>query len=387
MNEQGEDVNKTNRISRRTFFKIVGLTAAGTAAAMCGPKIYEKLTDPQLNEVENSYIKFGNPERISFENYGMKWMPDGQLPFVTFPDGEKVAFISANARSYPVLINKNITPKHIDKNGRAIPCIGPDPNEDYRNGYTSITSVFQLNNNNPDHLTAITHNEEWVKRHVSDNYTGSIGLAQSYDRGSTWTDIRQAIKASDAMKPGFKVTGVGQPSAILVDENGHKYIQVYYLYLPLNGRYLIHASRAPVAGNTVGEFEHFTSDGFKKDVEIFPDNVKPIILPPEEQKDSYTALPSISRHAGDYVGIFETQNGFCMTKSKNGISWNKPEIILKFPQGQYPHKMGDRWYSNPTFWSLNFDTSQEIGNSGLLLYSTGIWDKPHQLEMRSFRLK
>ncbi|MDO8657926.1 MAG: twin-arginine translocation signal domain-containing protein [Candidatus Levybacteria bacterium] len=385
-----------NRLSRRSFLKVLAVTGTAVLATGCVPKkdsAYHMQTPLKDNEdVENNYLILHDEEDVPLSQFEVQWVPDGHIPFVTFSQDKVTYFISGNAATFAFLKDKNgnLISRDRDKNGHTIPCYGKDPSEVYRNGYGTITSILQLDEVNPDHIFGITHNEQWKASNIYENYTGSIGLVESKDQGKTWESHGQIIKATDALLPGEKVTGVGQPCAIIKEENGEKYVYVYYLYLPSKegAPYLIHLSRAQITNAKIGEFEHYTKDGFKKGINITPDTIMPVIQPPKNM-ESYTALPSISYNAGRkrFEAVFETQFGFCASTSTDGIHWLEPELIFKFPNGQYPHFNGQKWYSNPTFWSPDENSDQKTNNNGYLIYSKGIWPNPHSMKRRRFELK
>ena len=391
-------------LSRREFL-IVG--ALSGAALLASGGIYYATSRPEskplpvtpppkptplVNIFENSLISLGAEESIPLSNWGIKYTPDGHIPYVTLPDSQREYYFSGNASSYA--FKRGSSPnlyesiKH-DANSQALPAIKADKSRPYRNGYTSICSVFP-DIKQPDHLFALTHCEEWLKD-STEKSTFSIGLVESFG-GGDWLEKRgPVLQAKDALRPGEKFTGVGQPCAVVRKEGGDSFVYVYYLYLPAASEIpnQICLSRALLKEGDIGEFEHFTKDGFRK-TEITADTVNGVITPPRSiPGSSYAALPSISfnKYLNRYLGIFETQQGFCTTSSEDGLSWKEGELFLKFDAPQEPHFKGQVWTSNPTLWSEDEATDQITGKSGYLVYSKGTWDEPHKMYRRSFQLK
>ncbi len=392
-----EDTPKRLQITRRTAIKWGAIGLGAVALGRGALLVNERSTRGGFETPENDLMMLGKEEPIQLSKYGINWTPDGHIPYITFPDGRREYYVSGNAASFAMLEDKGslFIPRERNQQGQAIPVVGPDRGGEYRNGYTAITSILQLNKENPNHLFGITHNEQWANRDGSldyRNFTSTIGILESVDGGKNWLDKGVALKAADALQPGKNVTGVGQPCAIIKEEGDKRFVYVYYIYWPSHeGReYQIHLSRTEVKGDNVGAFEHYTKNGFQKGVEVSPTTVSPVIpIPADIAESGYAALPSVSynTYLGKYLAVFETHVGFCVTTSNDGLTWDEAKLILKFPQGQYPHKRGQLWASNPSLWSLNKPTDQITDRTGVLVYSRGIWDNPHSMVRVPFELK
>lgn len=328
-------------------------------------------------------------------------MPDERVPYVTLPNDERVYFLPGRASSYTIRGSKDKDLPQLlkDPNVQAEKVIGPDMLKPYKNGYCTINNVFQLDTDNPDHLFAITENEQHEQLPNGElnwqRFTASIGWAKSQDGGKTWEDGGQIIKGHESLPPekipsGLAVTGAGQPSSIIKDG----YLYIYHIDWPAQIKvkhpYQIFLARSKVEKTGLtGAMEFWTKDGFKQ--EALPEEQVAVIKPPSSiDQGSQAALPSISfnKKLNQFLAVYETQFGFCITKSTDGTNWSDGEEILRFTQPQYPHRKGDIWYSNPTLISLSENTDTETNDTGYFLCSKGAWGAlPHQPVIRSFNLK
>jgi hypothetical protein len=384
-------------ISRRDILK--GTAVAGVLAFLSAVGCENISNDPEV--IENSLIKLGreskgDPFRVDLEKNRILYTPDGHIPFVKVK-GETRAFISGNAASYLVKTKRGDT-SNFEVFGADIglpfPVVGPDKNVPYRNGYAALTSVLQLDPNNPNELVGISHCEKWKNtggQLTGENFTASIGFQRSSDGGINWTsDPNPFLHASDQLEPGQKVSGVGQPCAVIKEEGGKKYFYMYYVHWqPRGGADQIYLSRSEINGVTLGKLEHFTKDGFKN-TQVAPGMIEPVVTPNFLEGANYAALPSVSfnEHLKKYLMVFETQVGFCATTSSDGISWKQPELVFKFQKPQNPHTDGQVWYSYPTLLSGFLDNDRQTAKTGTFIYSKGKWGEgPHTMVTRPFELK
>lgn len=396
---------------RRRFLKYALFGTAGLAAnallTSCGIKKSPVIDKPgetlsrELLAVDNSIIQFESGTEISLQEKGLWDVPDERIPYVTFPDGERVYFLPGRASSYAIRgsQNKDLTKLLKDPKTEVEKVIGPDLLKPYKNGYCTINNVFRLDTDNPYHLFAVTANEQHEQLSSGQlnwqRFTASIGWAQSQDGGKTWEDQGSIIKGQESLPPekipsGLAVAGAGQPSSIMKDG----YLYIYHIDWPAQIKvkhpYQIFLARSKVEKfGLVGAMEFWTRDGFKQ--EVFPEEQIAVIKPPlSVNQESQAALPSVSfnKAMNKFLAVYETQYGFCLTKSEDGIRWDDGEMILRFPQPQYPHHRGDIWYSNPTLISPSESTDTETNDKGYLIYSKGVWEtQPHQPVIRPFNLK
>jgi len=343
--------------------------------------------------VKKTDITLGTETDLSLLSKNIKWTPDGHISYVTFPNGNRRFFLSGNQRTYSI---DSPTPLSLEealsKNPQVKENFGPSENIPYRNKYSTISSVVQTEPKNLYHLFAFTQNEEQLKKpdgtYDSANFTSSIGLLESFDGGTTWKDFGPVIRGDDYLTPGSKITGAGEPSAIIKDG----YIYVYFVDWAAQIKaqhadqiYLARTKIFPDGG--LGAFEYYNASEFSADTI----NMQPVIKLPDTGNTGYTSLPSISynEYLNQYLAVFETNIGFYQAFSIDGINWTQEKLILSFTKPQSTRETGDVWVSYPTLLSdqtEKFDGSTE--NKGNLYFATGIWpNTAHQLTVKTFEFK
>ena len=184
---------------------------------------------------------------------------------------------------------------------------------------------------------------------------------------------------------GNKVSGAGQPSAIIKEVDGVNYIYAYYTDWGI-GPDSIHLARAPLGQidnpnawqkHNNGEFSSTGSKGLST----------PVIIP--QPDEVYVAIPSVSfnNHIGKFIATFEGSSGFWLSTSVDGISWQGHQKIVEFPQAHDKVVSGSSRFSYPTLLSLNTNNQFVTGNTGELIYSRGVYDKsPNQMKVREFNI-
>jgi hypothetical protein len=343
--------------------------------------------------VKRTDITLGAEKNLSLLAKNIKWTPDGHITYVTFPNGNRRFFLSGNQRTYSIDSSTPLSLEEVlSKNSTVKENFGPDENISYRNKYSTISSVVQTEPKNLYHLFAFTQNEEQLKKPNGSydfaNFTSSIGLLESFDGGTTWKDFGPVIRGDDYLTPGIKITGAGEPSAIIKDG----YIYVYFVDWAAQIKtkhpdqiYLARTKIFPDGG--LGAFEYYNADGFSTDTT----NMQSVIKLPDAENTGYAALPSISynKYLNQYLAVFETNIGFYQVFSIDGINWTQEKLILSFTKPQSTRASGDVWVSYPTLLSdqtEKFDGSTE--NKGNLYFASGIWpNTAHQLTLRSFEFK
>lgn len=332
------------------------------------------------------YSKFivdkSEAKTLSLKDSGIQWTPDGHISYVTFPSGARRYFISGNQRAYAIESKANMTFEDTIKSNPVIkPVFGPDTNVSYRNNYATITQVLQIDTNNPEHLFALAQYEQQAVNPDGTfnygNFTASIGLLESLDGGLNWKDFGPVIKGDDYLAPGTKISGAGEPSAIIKDG----YVYIYYVDWAAQIKTFhpdqIYLARTKILGDGLGAFEFYTVNGFST-VEA---NLQPVVTIPTGN-GGYVSLPSVSfnKYIGKYLMIYETNLGFMSEVSTDGMTWKNAKTIFSFPQAQSERKTGDVWYSYPTFLSESSENSdQTTQKTGSLYFSSGIWpNTPHQ---------
>lgn len=358
---------------------IIALTSSIVVVPVAG-KVYSKFIVDK-NETKN----------LSLLSYGIQWAPDGHISYATFPNGTRRYFISGNQRAYVIESKDGMSFEDTIKSNPVInPVFGPDANVSYRNNYATIGQVLQTDTNNPYHLFALAQYEQQAVNPDGtfnySNFTASIGLLESLDGGLTWKDFGPVIKGDDYLSPGTKITGAGEPTAIIRDG----YVYVYYVDWSAQTKAFhddqIYLARTKILGDGLGAFEFYTINGFLQ-VEA---NLKPIITTPFGNA-KYASLPSVSynKFLSQYIIIYETNLGFVSELSTDGINWKNAKTIFSFPQAQSERKTGDVWYSYPTLLSEATENSdQTTQKTGNLYFSTGVWpNTAHQPAKKAFELQ
>lgn len=323
----------------------------------------------------------------------IKWDPDGHISYVTFSTGARRFFISGNQKTYTIDTTTPLSLKDaLSKNLATIKeNYGPDVNVSYKNHYATIDSVVQTDPKNLNRLFAFTQNEEQLKKADGSfdysNFTASVGLLESTDGGNTWKDYGPVIKGDDYLTPGTKVTGAGEPAAII--NNG--YVYIYFVDwaagIKTNHADQIYLARSKVfPDGGLGALEYLkTGGGFSKGMA----NLQPVIKP--AGGTGYTSLPSISynKYLNSYLAIYQTDLGFYQAVSADGINWNNDKVIINFVKPLSARESGDVWIGYPTFLSDQSENSDgSTTNTGNLYFGKGIWpDTAHQLTVKPFEIK
>lgn len=341
----------------------------------------------------NAVLNVNNKETdFSLLGHGIQWTPDGHISYITFPDGKRRYFIAGNQRAYAVESNSSMSFAQTIKSNPVIePVFGPNVNVLYRNNYSTIGDVLQIDPKNPYHVMAFTQNEQQALKQDGtydySNFTASIGLLESYDGGLTWKDLGPVIKGDDFLSPGIKISGAGEPSAIIKDGYVYIYFVDWSSQLRAPHQDQIYVARTKIfEGGVLGTFEFYTTNGFSNQ----ESNLQPVISG-SSLGSNYASLPSVSynKYLGKYLAIYEVNSGFASVVSDDGLTWTDSKIIFSFPQAQSDRKQSNIWFSYPTFLSdesqANDQFTQKTGN---LYFSKGIWpNDAHQPTVKYFEFK
>ncbi|PIR80167.1 MAG: hypothetical protein COU25_01530 [Candidatus Levybacteria bacterium CG10_big_fil_rev_8_21_14_0_10_35_13] len=365
---------------------------------------YPAITETVNTEVVNlkPELRLASPENeichtMDLLGY-MSYVPDGPITFWTTAEGKKRYLLTGgdfnpakewtgNA-TYLMETDGSVTLRDAIASGEMtsdnfLQVFTPDLDVQYRRHYVGITSVFQTDPNNLDHLWGITHAEERTDRNASGDYTSTVGLVESTSGGLTWEDRGILITGTDVKAPGGgRVSGAGQPSAIYNAETD--YINGLYIEWPATIREKtdpdykpdqIYAFRMKVnEDGSPGPVEYWTENGFSETKE----NLKPAIPVPEDKPEMiYTALPHLSWNTelNQYIAVGESDNGFWFSKSDDLVTWSSPEIVYDFIQyGGQPHsilQVGGKWDSYPSLLDESQPSSQITGKNGTFVHSSG----------------
>ena len=343
----------------------------------------------------NFNLYLGNTENnLSLKPLGLQWTPDGHISYVTFPNGTRRFFLGADSDSYSLTVSSPITLSQAVFSSPLLTKVSwPNINYPYKNGYSSLGEVLQTDSSNPYHLQGLMQDEQWeVNPDGSlnyNNFTSGIVLSESFDGGQTWTDKTVLIRGDESLPPGTRVTGVGQPSALII--NGY----VYIYYIDWSAQINVHhpdqiylAISKINPDGTLNPVQYYTSSGFS----AYPVNLKPVIPVPNVPNANYTALPGVSYNSdlGVYIATFETNIGFFEMSSRDGINFVRPKEIFSFPIPQDERNIGTTWYSYPSLLSDSTENSDQTTRlNGNFYYSKGVWSSidGHNLVDRAFSIR
>lgn len=402
-------------ISRRELLAGGALVAVSAAIGFGLSKIQNNelsIPEVKLPNVElqsnpegiNGTIELGDEVDLDLRDIGVSWAPDGHIPYVTFPDGERKYFVSGNAKCYVIESNTPVEIEEAIKSGeKAKLVIGPDSNPKYsnhrgevayRNGYTAITTVLQTEGSNPNHLIGFTHNEEWMAQGNGHNFTASISMVESMDGGETWSE-RLLMTGDEPSAPGGeRVQGVGQPHAIIKDNDVYLYYIDWMAYKRGVKEDQLYLAKFPINQNgTLGEIAHYTENGFTK--EYKPASLKSVLPKPQNIPGAvYSALPSVSfnTYLDRFLCVFEVDKDakdtlFCMATSEDGINWSDAKVIFSRNAIYKDNKTEPAaWNSYPTLLSdSNQDSDQFTDQTGNLYYAKSR-GAAHNLVKRPYKI-
>ena len=386
-------------LGRRKFLIASGLIAG---AGILGYLTKVKLSIPDLSKIlpfseteqpSTGTMVLGEQETSLHEEMlgYMSWTPDGPITYWTTAEGKRRYLLTGGQDNATYMLESDgkRTLKDIMASGEINQnsfkeVYGPDQNVEYRREYAGITSVLQIDKSNQDHLLGIAHCEQRTSRNASGDYTATVGLAESFDGGSTWQDKGPLIIGTDVKAPGGgRVSGAGQPSAVLNQNDGYAYIM--YIDWSAKGQHpdQLYMARAKANDNgTLGQVEYYTNNGFSNEADI--NTLKSVIPVPTGSNMVYEALSHMSWNTdlNQYTCQGECDTGFWTANSSDLLNWSEPQIIYNFTQrGGKPHsilKPGEKWDSYPTALSEDQPDSEVTDKSGIFYHSSGDNLTPHE---------
>lgn len=391
MTETGSEVKNP---SRRRFLRRSAGVGAGIVATALGIKY---TADQILNNNDNPKVT-GAPElsstaetqetkvlTVDKETYkatfgtvetprisGLELFPDGHSSFIKTDSGVSV-FLSGGPHGYL------LQGKDLQSLGQAQEILGPGSSESFDRNYAAPGSV--INGINPGELLMFYHGENHPNAPVHFPFTAGIGLAISQDDGKTWEKKGQILKGMNEKPATNRVYGAGQPCAIVKDG----YMYLYYIDWNAIHPDSIHLARSPLTANgKVGSWEKYL-DGKFVDNGMDGEST-PVITAPD---GDYAALPGVSWNSflNKFLAVYESKEGFNLTTSIDGITWNNKQRFLDMQTINNNPQNGQRWNSYPTLWSPDKKSDQETDNRMLLVYSEGNYNStPHSMRMRPIHL-
>lgn len=358
-------------LSRSDFLRGSGLAAVAVAIAGCRPTA-ENLRPNESSQIPLFDVEFGSPEAIDVD--GLEWVPDGHLSMMQI-SGEVRAWVAGAGDTFL------LTGASLDTLGNPQKVLSPERTITERGfaGYRAFGSVVP--GAQAGELYGFYHQEFWPSKEQSFPFTPEVGLAVSHDNGETWEPRGPILTGFDAKKvPEDKVLGAGHPSAIVVGTD----VLVYYVDWNNMVAPGVHVARAPLDRvENPDAWKKYDGKGFS--AKAMGGRSVPVISPRHE--DLYAAIPSVSFNTdlGKYMAWVETDRGFSVTTSADGIRWEHLSLALLFPQRQSARKKGDTWYSYPTFLSET-PSHLETTKEGWVYYSKGVFGQPHTMERMAVRL-
>jgi len=372
------------------LFKILGAFLLLAIIAFVGSFSIQSVAKNDVSQAVAVGPKKPINDDLSLKKYGIQWSPDGHISYITLHRDQRRYFIAGNQKSYMIESKSNMTlAETLSGKPKIKQVFGPDSTSSYRNNYATISEVLQTDASNQKHVFAFAQYEQQALKkggtYDYSNFTASIGLLESYDGGLTWKDFGPIIRGDDYLAPGTRISGAGEPSAIIKDG----YVYVYYVDWAAQTKAFhpdqIYLARTKIyPNNGLGLFEFYTSAGFSPNEA----NLQPVIVPPAV--GDYSSLPSVSynKYLNQYFAVYATNSGFMSSTSSDGIYWANSKQIFTFNQPQTDIKDGDKWNSYPTFLSEDKENSDQFSDkTGNLYYSEGVWPAtPHQPKVKTFEI-
>ena len=376
-------------LSRRGFLKIAGGFGASAALMLvgCSPKDSEfagisRQSDLQPIEPSEAQIPFRLDAREMDFSASPQHFPDTKTSYIRTneelllfgsagPQGVRFEGTSFNNFGNPEIV--------LQPDGRYIEGLG-------FNGYRAFSSVFE--GRTPNELVGIYHEEFWPSIGQGMPYKAQIGVALSYDNGKTWDkDKYVTVLTGDLLEPNSKVVqGIGQPAALVSGRGEGREVTLYHTYWG-RGNANICVAKAPLSQvDNPDAWKKWNNGSFSSPG--LGGQASPIVTSPE----GAAALISVSwdTKLNKFLAIlergYETNPGFYITTSPDGLNWGEQQMIARFPKTHSYREFGDIWYSYPTL--ISETKNQFITNGeGVLLCSKGRWqERAHKGVLIPFKI-
>ncbi len=361
--KSGRSTVLPERISRRNALKLLfGSALAGLLGTGCGFDRKISIPTPEVTRTPPNLeiiVDVSQLEEVPIPE--LTHYPDTHTSVIPNPSNPNQAevYFSAGTRGYRAEwdISKEGAIEQITD-----PVVITSPNYEQTSGYgrlrySAISSVVAPT---PNIRIGFVH-QEFHGDNGSFPFHAQIAITISSDSGQTWSETQPIITAPFPDEEPTAVSGVGQPSAIIIGP----YVYVYHTEWAAS-MHSIQIKRALI--DQVDQPDAWES--FESQLELEPGVVDGV-------HEAYKSLAGI-QYVPDqdcYLLSFESSNGFYSCTSVYGITWTQPKQMLSFPTSHDQRKEGDVWYSYPTL----VPTSED-GTSGILLCSQGTWmDEPHKM--------
>ncbi|MGI5826542.1 MAG: hypothetical protein ACOX50_03965 [Patescibacteria group bacterium] len=352
MNMGGKEEEK---FTRRQFVKLTAVAlglgvAGGLNLASCDLKPKAKETSDDLKEFS---LNLGDEREIKLGD--LLWVPDTHTSMLKI-GGKYRLWLSARRETYLVETKDFYHMKEPQL------VFNPDniyDREGYR-GYAGVGSVIPAE----DRLLMFYHQETWGDKNHSRNFQAKVCLAQSFDQGLTWYRKGPILEGKNPAKPGERVSGAGQPCAVVKDD----YVYLFYTDWNAWEPDAIHLARASLS--QVGK-----AKSWKKCFE------GEAVISPVFPEMKYTALADVgyNDYLKQWLAIFEASDGFYACCSQDLLNWGRYRKIFDFSSN-------GEWFSYPTLLSPGYASDRETGQEGILIYAKSEGREPHRMFGRNFSL-
>lgn len=363
-----ESNNKPSSLTRR---KTLGILAGVAAAIGIGAEAVHKsqqqddqesspesgtaspgqsVTSPELSPVRAEQLRYHLGSEREYNIKDLRHYPDGRIAQTKLHSGETVYFISAGQDTQRLRYdNRSQSFVRLDSG----PVFGHDTSKQFRNGYAGMTSVLPRDDN-PEHLLFVYHAEQHAPQPYGQSdtktFTARIGYGFSDNEGKTCTDLGVLLEGQNFQEPGTRISGAGQPSALILEEGGQRKLRIYcidWTGLAADQIYLYEADLD--ASGKPGKLRGHTKEGFKEDFQ--KGELEPVIKPPVNAEGYYAALPDVQKVGNGFRAVFESKDGFYLIQSEDGITWDRTQKIMD--RGK-----DTTWYSYPSI--INVDGAEHL---------------------------
>lgn len=237
----------------------------------------------------------------------------------------------------------------LDTLAKSTRVLGPGREGDFDNGYAGICSVYR---HGDDRLYGFYHAEDQEDMPpIPGGVPGffcSIGVAVSEDSGRSWRKLGQAITSAKPKSwtafPGQPDRGAGEVG-VVVRRDGTYLLAYYSEHSRMENRGVqICVARADVSDRppVPGTWTKYR-DGQFNQPGIGGLDTPVLTAAAMDNADAAFPQVSYSDYLGKYVMVFNinvwkeyiepgrklSQSGIYLTYSKDGISWSKPEMLVK----------------------------------------------------------
>lgn len=346
MSDQEKTSNPSrNLISRRNILKIAAITAAGLAA-----KKAPRLSELPPMEPEYHLQLTGEEQAVNIQ--GLVEVPDTRTSYINNGSDVEV-YLSAGRKGY------RVSGPSLDQLGQPVEILRASGErtefgiENY-NGPSAVLAPFE----DPNHKLMFYHGEYHKDQEDGGNFTAFVGFAESFDGGTTWDKKGPILTGIDPEPAGRRVSGAGQPSALIVEKDGQVQVGMYFTQWIENTADAIYFASCPIENLS--------------DKSAWQVNPEPVIARPNEH-EGYAGNPAVAWHqdTNNFFCVFETNYGFWTTQSKDGLVWDQYQKIREFEYPKQNTPPGEVWRSYPTLISPETPNNTLITNHGFLINSKG----------------